>query len=131
MISSRLRRLLPLLVAVALTLLVISRLPPRVDGAATIGVCAIDRNWPVIQLDAGAERYLPVAAWPPGLRFELATGEVIDASGRIVLRAGDRVVVSGSVIDVHGDPSPCYLTRGVKLDRLTLLVTPTDPSGAP
>ena len=131
MISPRLRRLLPLLVAVALTLFVISRLPPRVDGAATIGVCPIDRNWPVIQLDAGAERYLPVAAWPTGVRFELSTGQVVDASGHVAMRAGDRVVVTGSVVDVHGDPSPCYFTRGIKLDRITLLVTTTDPSGAP
>ena len=131
MIASRLRRLLPLLVIVALTVFAISRLPPRVDGAGTIRVCPIDRNWPVIQLDAGAERYLPVAAWPSGLSFALATGQVVDASGRVAARAGDRVVVTGSIIDVHGDPSPCYFTRGIEIDSMLPLVTTTDPSGAP
>jgi hypothetical protein len=131
MISPRLRRLLPLLAAVALTLFAISRLPPRVDGSATIGVCPIDRNWPVIQLDAGTERYLPVAAWPTGLRFDLATGQVLDASGRVAMRSGDRVVVTGSIVDVHGDPSPCYFTRGIEIDRIAPVVTRTDASQAP
>ena len=134
MISSRLKRLkrlLPLLAVVALTVVAISRLPPHVDGSATIGVCPIDRSWPVIQLDAGAERYLPVAAWPSGLRFELATRQVLDGDGQVAMRAGDRVVVTGSIVDVHGDPSPCYFTRGIEVDSITLLVTTTDPSGAP
>ena len=121
MISSRLKRLkrlLPLLAVVALTVVTISRLPPHVDGSATIGVCPIDRSWPVIRLDSGAERYLPVARWPTGLHFELATGEVVDASGQTVLRSGDRVRVTGSVVDVHGDPSPCYFTRGIEIDSI-------------
>ena len=130
MISSR-ARLLLLLAVVALTAFAIWRLPPHVDGSATIGVCPIDRSWPVIQLDAGAERYLPVAAWPPGLRFELATGQVVDADGRVQMRAEDRVAVTGSIVDVHGDPSPCYFTRGIEIDSITLLVTTTDPSAAP
>jgi hypothetical protein len=116
---------------VALTLFAISRLPPRVDGVATIDVCAIDRGWPVILLDAGAERYLPVAAWPTGLRFDLATGQVLDASGRVAMRAGDRVAVTGSIVDVHGDPSPCYFTRGIELDRIAPVVTTTDASRTP
>jgi hypothetical protein len=94
-------------------------------------VCPIDRNWPVIQLDAGAERYLPVAAWPTGLRFDLATGQVLDASGGVAMRAGDRVAVSGSIVDVHGDPSPCYFTRGIELDSIAPVVMRTDSSQAP
>jgi hypothetical protein len=118
MIASRSRRVVLMLAIVALTLFGISRLPPHVDGVAALGTCAIDRGWPVVLLDSGAERYLPVARWPSGLHFDLATGELGDASGRTVLRSGDRVLVTGSIVDVHGDPSPCYFTRGIEIDSI-------------
>jgi hypothetical protein len=105
-------------VFVALVAFVIGKLPSRVDGTGTLAGCAIDRNWPVIDLDAGQERYLPVARWPSGLGYDLATRQLLDASGRVIAKAGDRVVVKGSIVDVHGDPSPCYFTRGIEIESI-------------
>ena len=31
---------------------------------------------------------------------------------------GDRVRVKGPLIEVHGDPSPCYYTLGMKIEEI-------------
>jgi hypothetical protein len=102
----------------ALTVFAFSKIPPRVDGTGSLHGCAIDRGWPVVDLDTGAERYLPVADWPPGLSYDLSLSSVVDTSGRVILKSGDRVVVKGSIVDVHGDPSPCYFTRGIEIESI-------------
>jgi hypothetical protein len=91
-------------------------LPMRADGAGTLREC----YWgdPVVALDVGAEHDLPVARWPDGLAFNHDRHAVIDGSGREVAHVGDRIVVRGSVVDVHGDPSPCFFTRGIRIESL-------------
>lgn len=112
------RRGWPLLIAaVAMPVVVLfALLPTRADGAGTLTEC----YWgdPVVALDGGSEHYLPVAHWPDGLSFDHNRHAVIDGLGREVARVGDRVVVSGSVAEVHGDPSPCFHTRGIRIESL-------------
>jgi hypothetical protein len=103
-----------LVVAVLLT-----RLPKQIEGTGTLDGCALDGGWPVVQLDAGSERYLPVSAWPAGMTYDLAERVVVDAAGRTVASRGDRILVKGSIVDVHGDPSPCFFTRGIRIDTIT------------
>jgi hypothetical protein len=114
----RARRLAMLAVVAALAVFAISKIPPRVDGTGSLNGCSIDRGWPVVHLDAGAERYLPVVDWPPGLSYDLSRSSVVDPSGRVILNSGDRITVKGSIVDVHGDPSPCYFTRGIEIESI-------------
>jgi hypothetical protein len=117
-----------LIVAVAMPVVVLfALLPMRADGAGTLREC----YWgdPVVALDVGAEHDLPVARWPDGLAFNHDRHAVIDGSGREVAHAGDRIVVTGSIVDVHGDPSPCFQTRGIRVE--SLLVVSSSPVANP
>jgi hypothetical protein len=96
--------------------LVVSRLPQPITGAGTLDQCYW--GWPVVKLDEGADPYLPVASWPTGLVYDEAAGVLRDASGDVLLTKGDRVAVKGSVIEVHGDPSPCFYTRGLNVEAI-------------
>jgi hypothetical protein len=108
-----------LIVGAVLVALVLTRLPKQVDGTGTLDGCALDRGWPVVLLDAGSEPYLPVSTWPAGMTYDLAERVLVDASGRTVVSRGDRILVKGSIVEVHGDPSPCYFTRGIRIDTIT------------
>jgi hypothetical protein len=92
-------------------------LPERVLGPASLDECSNFR-WPVVMLDGGTDHWLPVMAWPAGLSYDDAGHVLRDSSDRVVLRRGDRVIVKGSIVDVHGDPSPCYYTRGIELEAI-------------
>jgi hypothetical protein len=121
--------LLVLLGVLLASALILPRLPHPVAGAATIDQC--HGGWPVLVFEgegwrnalpgdvrASAPRQIPVARWPSGLRFDEAEGVVIDARGDMAFRDGDRVTIRGSVIEVHGDPSPCFYTLGVEVDEI-------------
>ena len=117
--SPRWRLLAGLAVAAVVVAVVLTRLPRQVEGTGTLDGCAIDRGWPVVHLDDGPEPYLPVTAWPAGMTYDLAERVVVDASGRTVVSRGDRILVKGSIVEVHGDPSPCYFTRGIRIHTIT------------
>ncbi len=125
------RRLWVVLIVGALvaTALILPRLPRPVAGAATIDQC--QGGWPVLvfegsdwrkalpdNLQAGPPRQIPIARWPNGMHFDEPTGVLLDIRGDVALRKGDRVTIKGSVIEVHGDPSPCYYTLGVQVDEI-------------
>jgi hypothetical protein len=109
--------------------LILPRLPRPVAGVAMLGQCL--GGWPVVQFEgedwkdalpgdlrAYAPNSIPIAAWPSGLRFDEASGVLLDASGEPLFRKGDRVRIKGSVVEVHGDPSPCYYTLGVRVEEI-------------
>ena len=52
------------------------------------------------------------------MRFDEAVGALLDAHGDALFHKGDRVTVKRSLIEVHGDPSPCYYTLGVKVEEI-------------
>ena len=108
-----------LIVGALVVAIVLTRLPKQVEGIGTLDGCALDRGWPVVLLDAGSEPYLPVSTWPAGMTYNLAERVLVDASGRTVVSRGDRILVKGSIVEVHGDPSPCYFTRGIRIDTIT------------
>jgi hypothetical protein len=52
------------------------------------------------------------------MRFDETAGTLLDADGRIAFHRGDRIRIAGSVVEVHGDPSPCFYTLGVNVDEV-------------
>ena len=72
----------------------------------------------MIQLDDGSERYLPVARWPAGWSYDDADDVILDAARSPVIRRGDRVSVSGVVVDTNGDPAPCFFLRGIEIETI-------------
>ena len=84
--------------------------PRRLDGAGVI----YGHLWCMgIRFDSG-EAY-PVSAWPPGYQARRLPGNntdgvVIDGSGAVVLREGQRVTVDATLTDGEGD-TPCSFTK--------------------
>ena len=113
--------------AVAL-LIVYSRLPQTIETTGTLDQCR--GGWPVVSLDGDwtgalppslrdyAPGYLPVAVWPAGMSFDEAAGELRDSDGDVLFRTGDRVSIKGAVIEVHGDPSPCWFIYDLRIDEI-------------
>jgi hypothetical protein len=109
--------------------LLVPRLPRPVAGVATLGQCYW--GWPVVafegedwkralpdSLRANAPGSIPIAQWPTGSHFDEATGALLDAHGDVLFRKGDRVRIVGSIVEVHGDPSPCFYTLGVVVNEI-------------
>ena len=127
-------RRVQVLVAAAAVLLIVAvlllRLPRTVTATGTIDQCL--GGWAVVRFDGEAWKaalpddlrayvpgYIPVAEWPSGLSFDEAAGTLVRVNGDEVLRTGDRVRIRGSIVDVHGDPSPCYYTLGVRIEEIS------------
>lgn len=109
--------------------LILPRLPRPIAAVGTLDQCV--GGWGVVafegdewkdalpdHLRAHPPAYIPIAALPNGLSFDEASGVLFDARGETVFHKGDRVRIRGSVIEVHGDPSPCYYTLGVKVEEI-------------
>jgi hypothetical protein len=113
--------------AVAL-LIYVDRAPKSLEADGILDQCF--GGWPVIYLEgdwhgalpADIRRnppgYLPVAVWPAGMSYDEEAGELRDSSGSVRLRRGDRVHLKGAVIEVHGDPSPCYYIWNLRIDSI-------------
>ena len=125
-----LRSAVVVLAFVAAVVFILPRLPRPVAGVGTLDECVLMAA-PIVVLDgdawrealpesarAGAPGMLPVAAWPNGLRYDDATDTVRDPDGAIRFRRGDRVRITGAIVEVHGDPSPCYYTRHIRIDSI-------------
>jgi hypothetical protein len=126
------RRVLAIVVLVGVLVigaLILPRLPRPVAAIGTLDQCL--GGWPVVafegeewkdalpgDLRAYAPNSIPIASWPSGLRFDEASGVLLDASGEPLFHKGDRVRIKGSVVEVHGDPSPCYYTLGVRVEEI-------------
>jgi hypothetical protein len=117
------------LVVLLIALGLILRWSPRpVAGVATLGQCVYD--WPVLAFEGEgwksalppdipyAPREIPIAQWPSGMSYDVATGVLLDPSGEVLFRDGDQVRMVGSLVEVHGDPSPCYFTLGVRVEEI-------------
>lgn len=118
------------LVAVAFALaLILVRVPVTVSGYGTIEQCS--KGWAVIELEgedwrAGlpddlqpyGDRQFPVIAWPAGMSFDEAEHVLLDADGEPVFHTGERVRLKGSVVEIHGDPSPCYYTTNIRVEEI-------------
>ncbi len=102
-------------VAVATIALVIATRPTIVEGTGTLSEC----HWgdPIVSIDGG-DPYLPIAEWPEGLRYDYDDKAVVDASGQPVVRLGQRLALEGTIVEVHGDPSPCFYTRNISLTSI-------------
>jgi hypothetical protein len=126
------RRVQAVLVVVGVVVagaLILPRLPRPVSGFGTLDQCLW--GWPVVVFEGEdwkgalpdpirpyAQRQMPIASWPTGMRFDETAGALLDAQGNAVFRKGDRVRIKGFVIEVHGDPSPCFYTLGVQVDEI-------------
>jgi hypothetical protein len=97
----------------ALIFAVVWLAPLKIATAARLGTC----YWgdPVVVFDG---RELPVAGWPDGMSYDPKRGAVIDLAGAVLFHKGDLVAIEGRPVDVHGDPSPCFQIRAIKLDRI-------------
>jgi hypothetical protein len=125
----RVQGLLVLIAVVAAATLILPRLPRPVAAFGTLEQCL--GGWPVVLFEGEdwkgalpdpirpyAQRQIPIASWPAGMRFDERAGALLDAQGLAVFRKGDRVRIKGFVIEVHGDPSPCFYTLGVKVEEI-------------
>jgi hypothetical protein len=103
-------------VALVILLLVVATRPTEIEGTGTLSEC----YWgdPIVSIDGG-DPYLPVAGWPEGLRYDHQIKAVVDASGQPVVRVGGRVALKGTMVEVHGDPSPCFATSNISLTSIT------------
>ncbi len=110
--------------------LVVARLPRPVVATGTLDQCL--GGWPVVVFEGEdwkaalpddirpyAQRQIPVADWPSGMRFDEAAGTLLDGQGAAVFRNGDRVRVAGTIVRTQGDPAPCFYTLGVRIESLT------------
>ncbi len=123
-----LRFVLVVVALAAAVVFILPRLPRPVAGVGTLDECAL-MSAPIVVLDGdawrqalpdggvGAPNMLPVAAWPDGLRYD-ATDTLRDPDGAVRFRRGDRVRITGAIVEVHGDPSACYYTRHVRIDSI-------------
>jgi hypothetical protein len=118
------------LVAVTFALgLVLVRVPVTVSGYGTIELC--HGGWAVIELEGEewraalpegrqpyGDRQFPVISWPAGTHFDEAAGVLFGADGEPLFRTGERLRVKGSVVEVHGDPSPCFYTVNIRVEEI-------------
>jgi hypothetical protein len=102
-------------VAVAALVLAIATRPTSVEGTGTLSEC--HWGYPIVSIDGG-DPYLPIAVWPEGLRYDYEVKAVVDGSGQPVIRLGERIALKGTIVEVHGDPSPCYYTRNISLTSI-------------
>lgn len=106
----------------------IDRAPKGIEATGTLDQCS--GGWPVVYLEGDWEGslpadirknppgYLPVSVWPAGMSYDEAAGELRDTSGTVLFTRGDRVRIKGAVIEVHGDPSPCYYIWNLRIDTI-------------
>lgn len=99
-----------------------------VDTIGTLGTCftgepvvVLDGDWqdalPADARDA-SPGYVPLAIISSGWLYDQSSGELRAPNGQVRARNGDRIRVRATVVDVQGDPSPCYYTLGLKLSDL-------------
>jgi hypothetical protein len=87
--------------------------PLKLTTTARLATC----YWgdPVVVFDG---RELPVAGWPAGMSYDANRDAVIDPAGAVLFHKGDLVAIEGHPVEVHGDPSPCFQIRAMKIDRI-------------
>ena len=128
--SRRSVRIFLLVLAIGLAgAFVLARQPRPVAAVGTLDQCL--GGWPVVvfegedwrtgvpdNLRQSAQRRIPVAAWPSGMRFDETEGALLDGRGETVFRKGARVRVAGRFVETPGDPAPCFYTLGIRIDAI-------------
>jgi hypothetical protein len=111
--SSRLNTWLLAAVNGALVIAVVWLTPVTITTTVKLGTC----YWgdPVVVFDG---RELPVAGWPDGMSYDGKRDALVDPAGVVLFRKGDVVTIEGHPVEVHGDPSPCFVTRGIRIESL-------------
>ena len=118
------------LVAVMFAVALIAvRVPVTVSGYGKIEQCS--KGWAVIELEGEdwraalpedlkpyGDRQFPVISWPAGMHFDEARRVLLDADGEPIFHTGERVRVKGSVVEIHGDPSPCFYTTNMRVEEI-------------
>ena len=128
--QGRFQALIALVLVSLAVAVILPRLPSSIAAVGTLDECFW--GWPVVAFEgedwkgalpadllAIAPRQIPIAEWPSGMRFDEAASALLDGRGDAIFRKGDRVKITGSVIHVHGDPSPCFYTLGVKVEAIS------------
>lgn len=121
--------LLALVAVMFAVALVLVRVPVTVAGYGTIEQCFM--GWAVIELEGEewraalpeelkpyGDRQFPVISWPAGMHFDEEAHVLLDADGEPLFRTGERVRVKGSVVEIHGDPSPCFYTTNIRVEEI-------------
>jgi hypothetical protein len=96
-----------------------------IDATGTLSTCftgepvfTLDGDWQsALPADArtSSPGYVPLAIILSGWLYDQTSGELRAPNGQVKARNGDRVRIEATVVAVHGDPSPCYYTLGLKL----------------
>jgi hypothetical protein len=68
---------------------------------------------------------IPISNWPAGLRAEGYSGVLLDSSGTVVLRRGDRITFDGTLRESDGD-TPCTNTQVITVERFERGPGPSD-----
>jgi hypothetical protein len=68
---------------------------------------------------------IPISNWPAGLRAEGYSGVLLDSSGEVVLRRGDRITFDGTLRESDGD-TPCTNTQVITVERFERGPGPSD-----
>jgi hypothetical protein len=68
---------------------------------------------------------IPISNWPAGLRAEGYSGVLLDSSGTVVLRRGDRITFDGTLRESDGD-TPCANTQVITVERFERGPGPSD-----
>ena len=120
-------------IGLALAIVFVLGQPPRFQHAVgTLGECSFGS--PIVAFDAatwerlapaddrGYSAYeIPVLEWPMGTQFDHDAGVLLDEGGAAAFRMGDRVQVSGTVVDMRaGDIPPCFSAFGVRLEQIVV-----------
>lgn len=116
-----------LVLGLAVVLLIRWERPRDLDGSGTLGrygfgclAIILDGRTPTNGEPVG----LPIANWPDGLSAYDTDGHaLLDKTGAVVLREGDRIAIHARVEHLVGDPSPCYYTQVMTVLSYEVLAT--------
>jgi hypothetical protein len=107
----------------------LSRMPKPIEGVVRLEECTLMAAAVIVADEAvwqgalPADRpsgavQIPIASWPEGLIYDMATGALVDAEGTVRFRRGDDVRIRGEVFEARGDPSPCYFIYSVRIQHI-------------
>ncbi len=96
--------------------LILPRIPRQFEATGTLDECSW--GWPIVVFDGpDPKEQWTVEEWPTALRYDMEGHALLGADGQSTAQ-GDRVKVTGQIIEVHGDIPPCFQTMGVRVEAV-------------
>ena len=94
-------------------------LPRPINGTGTIltygfGCLGID-------MDGGERLDQPIAEWPAGYSSYAVRDVLVDTSGQVILRPGDRVSITATIRYAHGDIDPCFAADRISIEAFEVI----------